>query len=91
MYLIYLIWRHVGFIQFGHLRHGLNGPAHVQKNFCSNLRSPIRTIVFGQFFCDYGSALDTGLPPGCFVGFDGMSDREAATLLNGFLHATGML
>ena len=45
--------------------------------------------MFGQFFCDYGSSLDMGLPPGCFVGYDGMSDREAATLLNGFLHATG--
>ena len=66
-------------------RFGINGVCHVQKNFASGLRSPIRTVQWGLFFVDAVSALDLGMPPAGYIGYDSMSDREAALFLNGFL------
>ena len=34
---------------------------------------------------DLSPLLDLGLPPSSFIGYDPMSDREAAVLLNGSL------
>ena len=39
--------------------------------------------MWGRYFTDLVAVMDTGMPVGSFVGFDGMSDLEAATLLNG--------
>ena len=47
---------------------GLNGPAHIQKNFCGQCRSPARTITFGRFFCDFAATLDLCMPPGPYQG-----------------------
>ena len=66
-------------------RFGINGVAHCQKNLASCLRSPVRTVQFGVHFVDICAALDLGLPPGPFIGYDSMSDVEAATFFNGFL------
>ena len=63
----------------------LNGPAHIQKNVCGQLRSPARTVYFGRCFADPVAALDLHMRPGAFVGYDGQSGREAATFLNGYL------
>jgi hypothetical protein len=67
------------------LRFGINGAAHLQKNFVAALRSPLRTIYWGRHFVDPSATLDLGMPPGSFIGYDGMSDLEAATFLNGTL------
>ena len=42
-------------------------------------------MYFGRYFADPVAALDLHMPPGAFVGYDGQSDREAATFLNGYL------
>lgn len=34
---------------------------------------------------DPSTTLDLGMPPGSYIGYDGMSDVEAATFLNGTL------
>ena len=68
----------------GQVIFGLNGPAHVQRNFAGQLRSPSRTIYFGRVFTDIAGTLDLAMPPGAFVGYDGQSDSEAASLLNPF-------
>ena len=72
-------------LKFMALRFGINGAAHLQKNFVSALRSPLRTIYWGHHFVDAATTLDQGMPPGSFIGYDGMSDVEAATFLNGTL------
>ena len=67
------------------MRFGLNGAAHIQKNLVSNLRSPVRTVQWGNLWVDLSPLLDMGLPPASFVGYDTMSDSEAAVLLNSSL------
>ena len=56
------------------------GPAHIQKNCCEQMRSVLRTIVFGDHFSDLSAAVESGLCPASFIGADGMSDKQAALL-----------
>ncbi|CAE7660477.1 unnamed protein product [Symbiodinium sp. CCMP2592] len=68
----------------GEAVYGLNGPAHIQKNFVGQCRSPARTLHFGSYWADWTSCLDLCMPPGSYQGFDLQSDLEAATFLNAY-------
>ena len=63
--------------------HFVNGCAHAQKNFGSQLRSCLGTIHWGNKWSDYSSCLELGLVPASYIGTDGMSDAQAALLLLG--------
>ena len=54
------------------------GPAHSQKSFVEQQRSPLRTIHFGNRFCDSTASLELGLFVCSYVGTDGQSDKQAA-------------
>ena len=66
----------------GQFLFGWNGPCHLQKNLVGNLRSPARTLAFGQLWCDPSGALDLKMPAAAYIGYDGQSDRESASFLN---------
>ncbi len=57
--------------------HALCGPAHTQKNYVSQLRSPLGTPHYGRCWMDAAGAVELGLLPSAFMGSDGMSDKEA--------------
>lgn len=78
-----LPYRLVSHPDTGQTIHCVPGPAHLQKNFAEQLRSPLRCIHFGSKFTDFSAALDLGLFPVAFIGTDSMSDWQAALLLLG--------
>ena len=49
------------------------------------MRNVIRTICFGNLASDCSAALETGLWPIAFIGYDGMSDKQAALLCLGIV------
>ena len=57
--------------------HFVPGPAHAQKNWTEQLRSPLSTPTFGLLWSDWSGALELGLYPVAFQGTDTMSDRQA--------------
>lgn len=57
------------------------GPAHSQKNFTEQMRNALRTIHFGNVFCDNSAALELGLFAPAFSGTDAMSDKQSALVL----------
>ena len=63
--------------------HWINGVAHAQKNFVSQLRGCISTIHFGQKWVDGSAMVQMGLVPPAFIGTDSMSDAQAALWLFG--------
>lgn len=56
----------------------VGGPQHVQKNFVEQLRSPLRTVLWGEMFCDPSALSELGLVTSAYVGSDAMSDLQAA-------------
>lgn len=54
------------------------GICHLQKNFCEQGRSALRTMMFGRKSADSSACLQTGMFPAAFVGHDTMSDYQAA-------------
>ena len=60
--------------------HVFNGIAHCQKNVASQLRSPLRTVHFGELWSDHSACLEMGLFPASFIGSDEMSDKQAALM-----------
>ena len=58
------------------------GTVHLQKNLVGNIRSPCRSICFGNLTVDPSGSLDLFLPPGSFIGYDPTSDKESASFLN---------
>ncbi|CAK9110511.1 unnamed protein product [Durusdinium trenchii] len=77
-----LPYRLVSHPDTGQTIHCVPRPAHLQKNFAEQLRSPLRCIHFGSKFTDFSAALDLGLFPVAFIGTDSMSDWQAALLLS---------
>ena len=54
------------------------GVAHSQKNYVSQLRSPLGTPHFGHYYSDASASLELGLFPCAYLGSDTMSDRQSA-------------
>ena len=65
----------------------LNGPLHLQKNFCSALRGG-GSIYVGDLFVDISGLTELDLPPAPYAGYDSQSDLLAAMLLNPFHYVT---
>ena len=59
------------------------GIAHIAKNAVEQMRSSLRTIMFGQLCVDASGALQNGMWPAAFCGSDAMSDRQAALWFHG--------
>ena len=55
---------------------------HASKNGAGQLVSPLRTIMFGQYFTDSSGARKWGLPPAVFRRSEPMSDAMNAALWN---------
>eukprot|EP00435_Cladocopium_sp_Y103_P008560 s487_g2.t1 len=66
--------------------HWWPGPAHMQKNFVSQMRSVLGTIHYGNRWCDHSASLELGLFPTSYIGTDTMSDKQAALWLLGIFH-----
>lgn len=52
--------------------HFWSGVAHSQKNIASQLRSPLRTIHWGDLWSDHSGSLIMGLFPSAYIGTDEM-------------------
>ena len=55
---------------------------HASKNGAGQLVSPLRTVMFGQYFTDSSGARKWGLPPAVFRRSEPMSDAMNAALWN---------
>ena len=60
--------------------HFVPGSAHAQKALAEQLRTCLRTPMFGLLWSDLSGGLDLGLNPASYCGTDGMSDAQAALL-----------
>ena len=76
--------RHRICLAAGQSFHFFPGPAHCQKNFTEQLRTPLGTAHYGTLWVDLSGALELGLFPVAFLGTDTMSDRQSALVSLGF-------
>lgn len=66
-------------------RSGLcRSPGHANKNTGGQLSSCLRTLLYGDYFCDMVAAREHGLPPAAFGRSNPMSDSLQAILMNPF-------
>ena len=57
---------------------------HAAKNACGQVQSHLRTLFFGELWCDLSAARAYGLPSAAFCRADSQSDSLAALLCNPF-------
>ena len=55
---------------------------HASKNAGAQGCSMLRTIMFGQYWCDWAGARAKGLPPAAYSRENGMSDKLNSLLFN---------